>query len=118
MDAGLGQSDLLMRLLAASNERTKVLANNIANQDTPGFTRQVLRFEELLREALADGRDPALVEPELAPDTLTPGRPDGNNVNLELEMNGMRQNRLLYEAYAAILDTRFELLRAGIESGR
>jgi flagellar basal-body rod protein FlgB len=118
MDAGFGRSDLLMRLLAASNERTKVLANNIANQNTPGFTRQVLHFEELLREALADGRDPALVEPELAFDTLTPGRPDGNNVSPELEMNSLRQNRLLYEAYAAILGTRFELLRVGIESGR
>ena len=118
MDAGFGQGDLLMRLLAASNERTKVLANNIANQNTPGFTRQVLHFEELLRQALEDGRDPALVQPELSLDTLTPGRADGNNVNIELEMNSMRQNRLLYEAYAAILGTRFELMRVGIESGR
>jgi hypothetical protein len=33
-------------------------------------------------------------------------------------MNSMRQNRLLYEAYAAILGTRFELMRVGIESSR
>ena len=118
MDAAFAQSDLLMRLLAASNERTRVLANNIANQNTPGFTRQVLRFEELLQEALEDGQDPALVQPALATDVLTPGRPDGNNVNIELEMNSMRQNRLLYEAYAAILGTRFELMRVGIESSR
>jgi flagellar basal-body rod protein FlgB len=118
MDAALGRGDLLMRLLAASNARTQVLANNIANQNTPGYVRQVLRFEELLRAARADGLDLDRVQPELVGDTLTPGRPDGNNVNIELEMNAMRQNRLLYEAYAAILSTRFELLRAGIESGR
>jgi flagellar basal-body rod protein FlgB len=118
MDAGLGQNDLLLRLLSASTERARVIANNIANQNTPGYTRQVLRFEELLEQAVESGRGTDRVAPELEEDLLTPKRADGNNVNVELEMNAMRQNRLLYEAYASILGTRFELLRSSIESGR
>ena len=113
------QDDLLTRLLSATTQRSKVIANNIANQNTPGYRRQVLRFEELLGSAIAGGaRDLSRVEPSLEEDQLTPARPDGNNVNLELEMNAMRQNRLLYESYAAMLQGRFEMLRTSIESGR
>ncbi len=118
MDAGLGQQDLLLRLLSASTERARVIANNIANQNTPGFTRKVLRFEELLKEVIESGASTDRIAPKLEEDVLTPGRADGNNVNVELEMNAMRQNRLMYEAYASILGTRFELLRSSIESGR
>ena len=119
MDAGLGHDDLLLRLLSASSERARVIANNIANQNTPGYTRVVLRFEELLQRAVESGRgELANVVPELEEDRLTPAGPDGNNVNVELETNALRQNRLLYEAYASILGTRFELLRTSIESGR
>jgi flagellar basal-body rod protein FlgB len=119
MDAMFHDGDLLVRLLSASTERSRVIADNIANQNTPGFTRKVLRFEELLTAALESGRtDLTGIEPVLSDDRLTPARPDGNNVNVELEMGALRQNRLLYEAYAAILGTRFELLRSSIESGR
>jgi flagellar basal-body rod protein FlgB len=114
----MGRGDLLLRLLAASSERARVIADNIANQNTPGYTRRVLRFEELLSRALAEGGEAWGVQPTLEEDLLTPRRPDGNNVNVELEMNALRQNRLLYEAYASILGTRFELLRSSIESGR
>jgi flagellar basal-body rod protein FlgB len=118
MDAGLGQNDLLLRLLSASTGRARVIANNIANQNTPGFTRKVLHFEELLKSAVESGADTSRLAPELSDDLVTPKRADGNNVNVELEMNSLRQNRLLYEAYASILGTRFELLRSSIESGR
>lgn len=118
MDAAFGKNDLLLRLMAASNERARLLANNVANQNTPGYTRQVLHFEELLRNALDSGENPNHVQPRVGPDTLTPSKPDGNNVNIELEMNTMRENRLLYEAYASILSTRFEMLRASIDESR
>jgi len=123
-------ADLLARLLSAASLRAEVIANNIANQNTPGFRRQTVRFEELLRGALAGptsaageahasaARRLAALEPRIEEDRLTPPRADGNNVTLELEMNALRQNQLLYEAYAAVLATRFEVLRASVESGR
>jgi flagellar basal-body rod protein FlgB len=110
---------LLVRLMGAANERGRAIASNVANESTPGYKRQIVRFEEHLRTAIESGeRDLGSIEPELATDTLTPAGKNGNNVNLELELNAGRQNRLLYDTYAAILQSHFELLRAGIESGR
>jgi flagellar basal-body rod protein FlgB len=113
------QTDLLGRMLAASELRAKVIAANVAIQNTPGYVRQVVRFEDLLREALDDsGSDLAAIEPSIDFDEKSPARPDGNNVSLELELNAMRENRLLYETYAAMLAGHFDLLRAAVTEGR
>lgn len=107
-------TDLMVRLLGACETRARVVSANIANSNTPGYVRQVVRFEELLSKELRDGRDMAHVQPELQPDLETPARPDGNNVSLELELNSMRENRLLYEAYSSILRSHFSLLESAI----
>ena len=39
-------------------------------------------------------------------------------MSLELELNEMRENRLLYETYAAILQSHFRLLETAISEGR
>jgi flagellar basal-body rod protein FlgB len=114
-------SRLLGALLDAAALRARVLAGNIANQNTPGFTRQVVRFEELLRSAVERGRgaqELARIAPRVEKDTQTPARADGNNVALELELSAARENRLLYEMYSAIRASRTELIRSAIESGR
>jgi flagellar basal-body rod protein FlgB len=119
MNVDANNVGLLVRLMSAATERGKVIANNVANESTPGYKRQVLSFEEQLRTALDSGqRDLAKVQPQLVEDTLTPAGKNGNNVNLELELNAGRQNRLLYDTYASILQGHFEMLRTSIESGR
>jgi len=112
---------LLGALMDAAALRARVLAGNVANQNTPGYTRQVVRFEELLRSAVERGRTPAelaQIAPSVDTDSQTPARADGNNVNLELELSAARENRLLYEMYSSIHTTRAELIRSAIESGR
>lgn len=118
MDAVGGNLELLLRLMNASSERARVIAGNVANENTPGYRRQVVRFEELLGETLARGGSTEHIQPRVELDQLTPARADGNNVVMELEINASRQNRLLYETYATILQTQFELVRSSIESGR
>ena len=109
------ETDVVVRLMGATTARAKVIAGNVANQNTPGYVRQVLKFEDRLQEALRTGKDVASVEPEIVLDTETPGRPDGNNVSLEVELNAMRENRILYETYATIHTGQFELLRSSIQ---
>lgn len=110
---------LLLNLLDASSERARVIANNLANQNTPGFTRRTVRFEDLLARALNDRRsDPLSVRHVEAPDMISPRRQDGNNVNPELEANAGRENRLLYEAYTAVLSGRYSRLDQAIIGGR
>jgi len=111
-------ADLLVRMLGACELRARVVSANIANSNTPGYVRSVVRFEELLKKELLEGGDLERVAPETLPDLETPARPDGNNVSLELELNAMRENRLLYETYSAILRSHFDLLDTAISQSR
>ena len=118
MNAIPGDKDLLLRLIGATELRAKVLSANLANQNTPGYTRQEVKFEELIRGELRHGEAAPDVEPEVVPDIATPARPDGNNVTLELELNALRENRLMYETYVSMLEGRFGLMRAALTEGR
>jgi len=106
-------SGMLLRLMSASALRAKVLSENIANQNVPGYKRQFVRFEDLLAEKLAHG-----ARSLDGVDFATPASPDGNNVSLEVEANAMRENSLLYQTYAAILQTKHEMMRSSIMEGR
>jgi len=108
----------MVRLLGACEMRARVVSANIANSNTPGYVRHVVHFEDRLGEELRAGHDGADVRPELVPDLETPSRPDGNNVSLELELDAMRENRLLYEAYSSILRSHFSLLESAITGSR
>jgi len=111
-------TDLLVKMLGACELRARVTAANIANSNTPGYTRQYVRFEELLGEELTAGREPGELLPQVLDDLETEARPDGNNVSLELEFNAMRENRLMYETYSSILRSHFSLLTSAINEGR
>jgi flagellar basal-body rod protein FlgB len=117
MEAGSPQTDLLFRLMGATSLRAKVIAGNVANVNTPGFTRKEVRFEELLAKASARGESLGDIEPQVLEDLVSEARPDGNNVTLETELNAMRENRLMYETYSTIVQMHFELLRTGIKDG-
>jgi len=109
---------LISRLMAATELRAKVIASNIANQNTPGYTRQEVRFEDVLRRALAAGRrDLDGITPRIVADRSNPAGPDGNNVSLEQEMSSLRENQLRYETYATMLQSQFDLMRLAITGG-
>ncbi|HZP41948.1 MAG TPA: flagellar basal body rod protein FlgB [Candidatus Binatia bacterium] len=100
--------------------RHEVLASNLANVETPGFKAQELDFERALRDAFAAERtenDPADA-PAVVEDASAPARPDGNSVDLDLEMAKLAANDGRYVALAKILDLRIRLLRAAIEGTR
>ena len=110
---------LLLRLLSASTLRHEVTAHNIANQNVPGFKRQDVEFEDLIRREL-EGSNPdvASVDPVVVTDFDSPSRSDGNNVTMESEVGALRQNRILYELYASILAGRMQMLRSAIHENR
>lgn len=89
--------------------RHRVIAQNVANVDTPGYLRREVVFDDVL--AAATGGGPAVVESD------APTRPDGNNVSIEQEMSDLNKNTLLYQTAAQLLATRVSTLRAAV-SGR
>ncbi len=112
-------NEMLLRLMSASTLRARVLSENIANQNVPGYKRRIVRFEDLLAEQFSAGaRSLDEVEPRIEVDHISPASPDGNNVSLEVEANAMRENGLLFELYAAILQAKFDMMDASIREGR
>jgi len=109
---------MLSRLMSASTLRERTLAENIANQNVPGYERRVVTFEDALRERIVAGRSHTDLAPKISIDKTSPVGPDGNNVSLELETSAMRENRLAYEMYATMLQSRLGLQQVAITESR
>ena len=118
MDSLQFHDPLLARLLGATSKRAEVIAGNLANANTPGFTPERVEFETRLREALERGASLEEVQLEVFEDRSGAVNPDGNSVSLEDEMGAMLENRMRYETYASILEAQFEQIRTSIQEGR
>ncbi len=114
-DSGIQLANKMMQM---SMERQKAIANNIANADTPGYTRVDINFEKALASAVnsKDMKQLANVKGSLEEDKTNPARIDGNNVVLPKETNAMMQNSVLYNLLAKGYSTRMKILRNAISS--
>jgi flagellar basal-body rod protein FlgB len=96
--------------------RQAVLANNIANVQTPGFEAQDVSFESQLSDIFAGQQETSsplatgtVVD---APDITT--RTDGNTVSVESEMGKMAETTLLYQALSQLTADRLGILKTAI----
>ena len=93
-------------------QRQRVIADNIANVDTPGFLAGKVEFESSLRDAVRTG-DPAGVRP-VTERSLAPTGPNGNNVQLDEETLSNIQTGLRYQVAVEAMNAKFALLRTAI----
>lgn len=109
----------LQRALDAVWQRDRAVRSNLAHLNTPGYKRVEVRFESLLAERLGRGPvDPAAfqqVQPKVVVDA-SPGRADGNNVQLEREIADLERNRIHFEALTEITSMRIQGMRNAITS--
>jgi len=113
----------LRRALDAASLQQRVVANNIANLETPGYVARRVDFQDTLRAALQadrDGDETALeqVAPLVTRDPSPPASPGGNNVDIEREMTLLGEAGLRYEALTRLLRRKFEMLGTAIGDGR
>ncbi len=111
--ASLSASEAM--LIFASN-RQKVIAGNIANVDTAGYKTQDLSeadFKRQLDNLFSSKGKPVVIRSGQADDAGAL-KPNGNNVDLEIEMAKMARNTALHSTAAAILAQQFTLLREAI----
>lgn len=94
--------------------RQRVIADNIANVDTPGFRATTVDFEASLQAAIASG-DPSAVQIGTTP-TDTPVGANGNNVDLRKETLAAVQSQFQYQVMTRAVNDRAELLRAAAGS--
>lgn len=106
----------LSKALDALSLRHEVVADNIANVNTPGFKAKRVRFQDELRSALSRG-DPGSVRPVIEEDGLQTRR-DGNSVDIDLEMARLAETTILYSALSRLVSERFALLKSIISEGR
>lgn len=106
----------LQKLLDAAALRHRVIANNLANVNTPGYRRRVVSFDDHLARALTTGDLAALRgwKPAVVASGDPALRADGNNVSLERELADLMKNTLVYNACTRLLTARIEAYRAAI----
>ncbi len=115
--------NVLDKAADASWLRNEVLANNIANVDTPGYKRQDLNFEDELERALGnskymtmDAKVARLKETELRPRVINDYsnfsyRTDRNNVDIETENVMLAANQMKYQGLMASVQSEFSNLQ-------
>lgn len=129
--------EALVKSLAFCEERQRIIANNIANANTPFYKARrapVAEFQAALGEAIRarkqrpggefelrstrnieSGRDGLRVR---AVEDRAPGaailRHDENNVSLDREMAALAENTLLYRTMSDLLRKQFSILKAAV----
>jgi flagellar basal-body rod protein FlgB len=97
--------ELLQAGLKGTALRGQVIANNIANLDTPGYQRKAVDFESCLQEALDSPKSAdlsAAVEAAII-ELGGPADASGNGVDLDVEVGQMVQNGALQKTYLKVL---------------
>jgi flagellar basal-body rod protein FlgB len=114
-------------------QRLGVIANNVANADTPGYRAKRLEFEQALRQAngggdgnltmtttnprhMGGGAEPDEVQPELR-EVVQGGRADGNTVNTQQELERLGETRLLYRVVTELAARRASGIKYAIDQG-
>jgi flagellar basal-body rod protein FlgB len=110
------QVGLLSNLLDGAALRHRVIANNIANINTPGFRQLSVSFEDALAQALDRGNmDKALqMQPQIVFGVGGATRLDGNNVDIDLEMGDLAKNTLFFRTVNQVLANQLGILRSAI----
>ncbi len=120
--------NVLDKAADASWTRNEVIANNIANVDTPGYKRQDLNFEDELERALGhskyrtmDAKVANLKNKHLEPRVVNDYsgfsyRMDKNNVDIETENVMLASNQLKYQGLIEGLSAEFKNLAAVTKS--
>ena len=113
--------------LKAQSMRLRHVSENIANADTPGYHRKVVRFEELAAQKDGGATGVELGPVELDQKDLAriydPGSPladengyyDGSNVDLVVEIADARQAQRSYEANLRMFDQTRQMSSALME---
>jgi len=122
---------LLNKGLDAASVRNKVIADNIANVDTPKFKRHEVIFEENIKKVLeknningklrtSDSRHMQIkekdtqIEPEIRTLKDLSYRNDENNVDIDVETAKMAKNKIYYDALGQSMSNEIRLLRMAI----
>lgn len=110
---------LLESGIKAEELRQRTVASNIANIETPGYRRVDIRFEDLLAKAMKSQPGAGLddLEPEIFQPGTTMVKPNGNDVNMEMEIGEMLKNSFRQTAFVRLLRKKFAQVEEAVNTG-
>lgn len=126
--------------MTVHSQRLQLLANNIANADTPGFKARDIDFRVAMQHAVSEINAPALPRPETMSDGLTMADPrnyagsprfqvsesayriplqpdtgDGNTVDAQVELSNYAQSAQQYQTSLTFLNGKIHSLLSVIK---
>lgn len=119
--------NVLGKAADASWIRNDLIANNIANYDTPGYKRQDIDFEDALKIAIqsADGSSMDARVSNLRKGSLDVSaytdygdysyRLDQNNVDIDTEQVQLAENQIRYQALMDGINNEFSNLKSAMK---
>ena len=111
---------VLERLAQFAGQRHRLIVNNIANFDTPGYRPvdlSVSDFQKQLAEVVDDrraGREPGRIELHPRPKADNILFHDGNDRDLERTMQDLVENFLTFRVANELMRSRFDLINTAI----
>jgi flagellar basal-body rod protein FlgB len=109
------QFDTLRQMLQVSNLRHTVIAQNLANVNTPGYEAREVPFEQEMSRLVGRGSG-SFDQPEgLVRVAVTSHmHQDGNTVDVNREIGNLNHNALMHQAYLQILATKLSQMKTAI----
>lgn len=127
-------TQLLHKSLDLRSANQRVIASNIANAETPGYSPARFEFEDELKNAIQkSGMILSTTDPKHIPVgspavdmvngriSRTPdntGIGDENGVSVDDEMIALSENQIMYETAAQLLKKKLSLLKYVVQDGR
>jgi len=121
--------DVFNRSLTASWLKKQAISNNIANVNTPGYKREVVNFDDMLKNYLDKSKVSMSktnekhldtygdLNPRITKEEDTSYRRDENNVNLDTEMAEEAANVIRYQALIQQMNSDLSRLKMAIKEG-
>ena len=107
-------------------QKQQIIAQNIANQDTPGYNCKYLDFYAVLKDRMEstsvvggkakEGSKQVELATRVYEDTAPNTQPDGNNVDVDSQSNELAKVQLHYQALKNQMNGEFTRLRSAMKT--
>jgi flagellar basal-body rod protein FlgB len=107
----------LRKAISGAAQRQNVLADNVANANTPGYKPRDIDFHSALRSAFSAGRDAVQSAGPIQTTQTATTRADGSGVDIDVESAKLAQNALEYQTLLQVSKGRTDILKSAMGVG-
>ncbi len=122
---------IYQKALNASWLRNSAISNNIANVNTPGYKRQDVKFDSILKDFINSDSHKLTkthekhfptgsfdsLDPVISTESRTSFRKDDNNVNIDVEMAELAKNTIKFNSLTTQLSNHLSRIKMVISNG-